>query len=236
MNGNAALLGAVAAAGLAAMPAHAEFRDTADVRSEAQFPQLSTSDAHSLALEPTTVDHALSNESAVPLGTTVAAATVHSSVPLPPSPVAHEADSASAPEQHMAELLQGTTASYANPIAAPLSTAGAVSPVTAEMLQAAMAGVQHAAEKPGAALDASAHGSAELGQVLADALAAGNGKPDIESLLHAATGPAHDQVLSHTALASGGAHEMFGGMPVEDRSLMQMHETMMLHQLAAPPH
>ena len=236
LSSNAALLGAVAAAGLAAMPAHAEFREMADPHAQAQFGDAGATGTQSALIEAPAADHALSNESAVPLGVPAAAAAVHSSVPLPPSPVAHEADSASAPEQHMAELLQGTTAPHANPIAAPVSTAGAVSPITAEMLQAAMAGVQHAAEKPGAALDASVHGSAELGHVLADALAAGNGKPDIESLLHAATGPAHDQVLSHTAFASGGAHEMFGGMPVEDRSLMQMHETMMLHQLAAPPH
>ena len=236
LSSNAALLGAVAAAGLAAMPAHAEFREMADPHAQAQFGDTGVTGTQPALIEAAAADHALSNESAVPLGVPAVAAVVQSSAPLMPSADVHAANSGSAPEQHMAELLQGTTAPHANPIAAPLSTAGAVSPITAEMLQAAMAGVQHAAEKPGAMLDPSAHGSAELGQVLADALAAGNGKPDIESLLHAATGPAHDQVLSHTALGGSAPHEMFGGVIIEDRTLMQMHDTMMLHQLAAPSH
>jgi len=81
-----------------------------------------------------------------------------------------------------------------------------------------------------------AHGSAELGQVLADALAVAGSKPDIESLLNAVGGSVHDQVLAHTAIGGSGAHELFGGALIEDRTLMQMHETVMLHQLAAPSH
>jgi hypothetical protein len=190
----------------------------------------------SLAVEPSGGDHALGNESAVPLGAPAATEAVHASVPLTPGSDAHFAGSiASEPEQHLAELLQGTSAPHGNPAPMPVSGA-AVSPVTAEMLQAAMAGVQHAAEKPGATVDVSQHGSAELGQILADALAVGSsGKPDVESLLHAVGGPVHDQVLAHTALGASGAHELFGGVPVEDRMLM-MHDTIMLHQLAAPLH
>jgi Ca2+-binding RTX toxin-like protein len=236
MNGNAALLGAVAAAGLAAMPAHAEFRESAGAHSEAQFGPNGVATAQPSIVEATAQDHALSNETAVPLGTAVAAPTVHSSAALPAGTDMHAtATAGSEPVQHIAELLQGTSAPHANPAATPLAAAAAISPVTAEMLQAAMAGVQHAAERPGATVDPSAHGSAELGHVLADALAIGNGKPDIESLLHAVGGPAHDQVLSHTALGSSGAHELFGSVHVEDRMLM-MHDTIMLHQLAAPPH
>jgi hypothetical protein len=234
LSSNATLLGAVAAAGLAAMPAHAEFRETPD-RSEAQVVQFGVQTGQSLAVERSAVDHALSNESAVPLGVNAAVEATHSSVPLMPSSDVHAVGSAAQPEQQIAELLQGTTA-HGNPIATPLSAAGSVSPVTAEMLQAAMAGVQHAVEKPGTTVDASAHGSAELGQVLADALAVAGGKPDIESLLNAVGGSVHDQVLTHTATGGSGAHELFGGVLIEDRALMQMHETIMLHQLAAPSH
>jgi hypothetical protein len=235
LSSNAALLGAVAAAGLAAMPAHAEFRETADARSEAQVVQFGVQTGQSLAVELSAANHALGNESAVPLGVTAAAEAVQPSAPLMPSSDVHAVSFAAEPEQQMAELLQGTSA-HGNPVAKPLSAAGSVSPVTAEMLQAAMAGVQHAVQKPGATVDASAHGSAELGQVLADALAVAGSKPDIESLLNAVGGSVHDQVLAHTAIGGSGAHELFGGALIEDRTLMQMHETVMLHQLAAPSH
>ena len=138
--------------------------------------------------------------------------------------------------QHPAELLQATDQPHNSP-ADVSSTSGAVSPVSAEMLQAAMAAVaQHAAERPVAAVGDDAHATAELGQVLADALAgASNARTDIDSLLDAATGQGngHLQVAHNLTMGAPGTADAFGfgHLPMHTPIL----EAMALHPAAPPP-
>ena len=61
LNSNVALLGAVAAAGLASMPAHATWRDVGDLHSQVLHGSEATI-AAPLATQPAEHDHALSNE------------------------------------------------------------------------------------------------------------------------------------------------------------------------------
>jgi hypothetical protein len=99
------------------------------------------------------------------------------------------------------------------------------------MLQAAMAGVaQHdtSTVDPHAGADG---GAALVGHVLSDALSGGaNGKPDVESLLHAMGSTGHWRGDLVDALAMAGPHEGFAtgphGLPIA--------EALVLH--AAPAH
>ena len=140
------------------------------------------------------------------------------------------------PAPHLTELLQATDQPHSSP-ADVSSTSGAMSPVSAEMLQAAMAGVaQHAAERPVAAVGDSAHATAELGQVLADALAgASNARTDIDSLLDAAAGHGngHLQVAHNLTMGAPGTAEAFGfgHLPMHTPIL----EAMALDPAAPPP-
>jgi len=66
LTSNVALLGAVAAAGLASMPAHATWRDVGDLHGQVLHGSEATI-AASPAPQSVELDHALSNETAVPL-------------------------------------------------------------------------------------------------------------------------------------------------------------------------
>ena len=106
--------------------------------------------------------------------------------------------------------------------------------VSAEMLQAAMAGVvQHGADK--AAADIAETASPEVRQVLVDALANGSdGKPDIESLLSAISSGNQ----SHGGMAHGDAGQVladahaFGNFAMHTEPLAEM----MALSAAAPVH
>jgi hypothetical protein len=108
----------------------------------------------------------------------------------------------------------------------PLAFSGSVSPVSAEMLQAAIAGIAgHSASGPD--MHATSNdASMQVSHVLSDALAGGSdSKPDIDVLLQSAGkgGAAHD-AIAH-ALAMVGSHEGFAvpgahGMPIAEALVM----------------
>jgi Ca2+-binding RTX toxin-like protein len=232
---NAVLLGAVAAAGLMAIPAHAEFRGMVD--GNAQEPEL-----HQFSIEPQPViagtveqNHALTGELAIPLHTAAlpnptAVPSIHALMPA-------EQVGLSGHEHGLAQLGELLAASHApGPAAIPVSAAAPI--VSAEMLQAAMAGVAQHSIHNEVTGKTPIHDAAQLGHVLSDALSGGSAAHvDIESLLNA-VGPKTEGSgqLPHP-LATGG----FGSHATPFFELSMAHPAffpvhmMDMHQDAPPP-
>jgi hypothetical protein len=222
MTSNTPLLGAIAAAGLMAIPAHAEAQVTG-LHAEGW-----TTDAVHLGTQAPTAEsvqanHALSGEQQIAISEVTGQSVVHAelahSLPTSDQVVVSAHEPA---QQQLTDLLQGTS----EPAHAQLfAHADAAPAVSAEMLQAAMAGVGLQADK-GAAPPAAV--TADVGHVLADALAGGSeGKPDIESLLHAVVGNGHGTPDVGHALAAVGP--MFSEAFAPSHVMMPLAEEMAAH-------
>jgi hypothetical protein len=238
---NPALLGAVAAAGLMAMPAHAQLPAMARGAAGAWDIDHLHVPVQPVSGEQAQQNHALENETAVPLPDATAAAQSSEISVAHPQRVQEQLDFAGHEHQlpQLGDLLASTGTHSNLPVAQPFAAIHPGAGVSAEMLQAAMAGIAQHNGANGSATVSPEHGQAELGQVLADALHAGAAeKPDVDSLLNAIHDPAHGQ--SHSSVNE--ALAMLGSMghghsatPLENHTLMAMHETMVMHQVAAPP-
>ena len=206
-NSNNVLLGAVAAAGLLAVPAAAHSSIASDGGR-------TVDDAKSFA---TGGDHPAMNaatDASRSALTGEAREAVEASAAPSPANLAHEpdhsdahalTDAANAPAASPTELLQGTDAPVHGDLAASTMVANAVAMPSAAMLQA-----QASANSIG-----DAHSTAEVARVLADALSGGHGGPDIDALLHVATG--HDggaaqlaEMMASYAGPAGSAWDMSG--------------------------
>jgi hypothetical protein len=110
----------------------------------------------------------------------------------------------------------------------------ATPPVSAEMLQAAMAAVaQHGAGNAGAH-PVSANSAVQVSHVLSDALAGGSsGKPDIDSLLHALGSAGHGNPDPVHALAIAGPHDALTQFHYGAHVLPTI-DMMALHAASAP--
>jgi VCBS repeat-containing protein len=231
MTSSTPLLGAIAAAGLMAIPAHAEAQLTS-LQAEGWTSHSVPLATQALTAESAQANHALSGEQRIAIPEVASHSAVHTEVahtlPATDQPFAsvHE------PVQQVTELLQGTAETARAEVFAHADAAPAVS---AEMLQAAMAGVaQQAADKSAAQGDSAAAVTADVGHVLADALAGGSdGKPDIESLLHAIVGGGHGAADVGHALAAVGpmVNEAFSPSHV----MMPLAEEMAAHIAAITP-
>ncbi|HET9145699.1 MAG TPA: Ig-like domain-containing protein [Sphingomicrobium sp.] len=231
MTSSTPLLGAIAAAGLMAIPAHAEAQLTS-LQAEGWTSHSVPLATQALTAESAQANHALSGEQRIAIPEVASQSAVHTEVahtlPATDQPFAsvHE------PVQQVTELLQGTAETARAEVFAHADAAPAVS---AEMLQAAMAGVaQQAADKSAAQGDSAAAVTADVGHVLADALAGGSdGKPDIESLLHAIVGGGHGAADVGHALAAVGpmVNEAFSPSHV----MMPLAEEMAAHIAAITP-
>jgi len=231
MTSSTPLLGAIAAAGLMAIPAHAEAQLTS-LLAEGWTSHSVPLATQALTAESAQANHALSGEQRIAIPEVASQSAVHTeaahTLPAPDQPFAsvHE------PVQQVTELLQGTAETARAEVFAHADAAPAVS---AEMLQAAMAGVaQQATDKSAAQGDSAAAVTADLGHVLADALAGGSdGKPDIESLLHAIVGGGHGAADVGHALAAVGpmVNEAFSPSHV----MMPLAEEMAAHIAAITP-
>ena len=231
MTSSTPLLGAIAAAGLMAIPAHAEAQLTS-LQAEGWTSHSVPLATQALTAESAQANHALSGEQRIAIPEVASQSAVHTeaahTLPAPDQPFAsvHE------PVQQVTELLQGTAETARAEVFAHADAAPAVS---AEMLQAAMAGVaQQATDKSAAQGDSAAAVTADLGHVLADALAGGSdGKPDIESLLHAIVGGGHGAADVGHALAAVGpmVNEAFSPSHV----MMPLAEEMAAHIAAITP-
>jgi VCBS repeat-containing protein len=229
VNSNAAFIGAIAAAGLMAIPLHAEVRPASDVANDVLHASVAPFAAQTVALQPTEQNHALTGETHTPAAAPTAEHTDH--VPFhAESSSFHGLGSVTGEHllQHPVELLRGDEAR--TDIGVPqLAVPHATSAVSAEMLQAALAGIGHQA--PGADPHAVSEGSesVQLGHVLADALAGGaHGYAEIDSLLHGIGGNGH----SHGPLADlfGSAHEAFAG--IHHHAMVPVFEAMAVHEAA----
>ena len=120
----------------------------------------------------------------------------------------------------------------------PLAFAAGVPAVSAEMLQAAMAGIaQHSVAKTDANTGGLDNAAGQVSHVLSDSLAGGSeGKPDIDSLLHAISGVGHAQIDVAHALAAAGSmlHEPFG-FQSGAHVLMPLIDEMAAHVAGVPP-
>ena len=231
MTSSTPLLGAIAAAGLMAIPAHAEAQLTS-LQAEGWTSHSVPLATQALTAESAQANHALSGEQRIAIPEVASQSAVHTEVahtlPATDQPFAsvHE------PVQQVTELLQGTAETARAEVFAHADAAPAVS---AEMLQAAMAGVaQQATDKSAAQGDSAAAVTADLGHVLADALAGGSdGKPDIESLLYAIVGGGHGAADVGHALAAVGpmVNEAFSPSHV----MMPLAEEMAAHIAAITP-
>ena len=231
MTSSTPLLGAIAAAGLMAIPAHAEAQLTS-LLAEGWTSHSVPLATQALTAESAQANHALSGEQRIAIPEVASQSAVHTeaahTLPAPDQPFAsvHE------PVQQVTELLQGTAETARAEVFAHADAAPAVS---AEMLQAAMAGVaQQATDKSAAQGDSAAAVTADVGHVLADALAGGSdGKPDIESLLHAIVGGGHGAADVGHALAAVGpmVNEAFSPSHV----MMPLAEEMAAHIAAITP-
>jgi hypothetical protein len=230
---NGAVLGAVAAAGLLSVPAHADVRLIENRETDAWIAHHQTLVAQPLALEPGQQNHALA-------GDTRLLADHHVIQPLTHSEPRHEwlaRDHLSATDHGAAEQLSellhetgGTNLPVMHPLAIPIS----VPMVSAEMLQAAMAGVaQHGAATLGGHSTTVETPAAQVTHALLDSLSGGaDGKPDIDSLLHSigAKSDIHEE-LSH-ALAMVGPHQ---GFAIPGTHGLPLVEALVLHA-PPPPH
>ena len=225
MTSSTPLLGAIAAAGLMAIPAHAEAQLTS-LLAEGWTSHSVPLATQALTAESAQANHALSGEQRIAIPEVASQSAVHTeaahTLPAPDQPFAsvHE------PVQQVTELLQGTAETARAEVFAHADAAPAVS---AEMLQAAMAGVaQQAADKSAAQGDSAAAVTADVGHVLADALAGGSdGKPDIESLLYAIVGGGHGAADVGHALAAVGP--MFNEAFSPSHVMMPLAEEMAAH-------
>lgn len=180
---NAGLVGAVAAAGLMAVPVHAEVPPVDGREVQPWGEQHMSLAPQPSASERVENNHALQGEAKVAPDATSTAVLSHSDL----HPGWHASDQLSVSDSgqgapHLSELLGGTSAAApaAQPPVAPASLM-----VSAEMLQAAMVAVAHQG-----AGKADPHvadtGSEQVRGVLLDALANGShGKPDVDSLVNA---------------------------------------------------
>jgi VCBS repeat-containing protein len=183
---NAGLVGAVAAAGLMAVPVHAEVRPVDGREVQPLGEQHLSLAPQPSASERVENNHALQGEAKVAPDAASTAMLSHDDL----RPGWHASDPLSASDSgegapHFSDLLGGTSA--ADPAAQPPVAAASLM-VSAEMLQAAMAAVAHQG-----AGNASPHvadtGSEQIRGVLLDALAShSHGKPDVDSLLNAVAG------------------------------------------------
>ena len=225
MTSSTPLLGAIAAAGLMAIPANAEAQLTS-LLAEGWTSHSVPLATQALTAESAQANHALSGEQRIAIPEVASQSAVHTeaahTLPAPDQPFAsvHE------PVQQVTELLQGTAETARAEVFAHADAAPAVS---AEMLQAAMAGVaQQATDKSAAQGDSAAAVTADLGHVLADALAGGSdGKPDIESLLYAIVGGGHGAADVGHALAAVGP--MFNEAFSPSHVMMPLAEEMAAH-------
>lgn len=240
--------GLVASAGLASVPIHAEPHDRGESREDGPF-LLHRPLTTGQLIDPVSESHALSNEGALPwlhdcISLNIQADREASHSPALSAPDAHPSLSLGinsegwATELHEASSPVTELHEASSPQGSPVivsESAARVSPVTAEILQLAMTGVQHAAERKSASVDATQHRAA-LGHVLADALVpAASDNPDIDSLLHGLAKEGHDQVLPHGfAVGTAATHEGLRFAHIEHDSLMAMHEMIIMHQLAGP--
>jgi hypothetical protein len=182
-NSNVALIGAVAAAGLVAVPAaaHDGFESRSPMPESGQASAAASLGTVASSLSGDAARPALSGESREALDDNLV---VSSSMPAREAPTTADAsavgDMESARSPLLSELLQGTERAAHDDIAASGLTAGGVAMPSAAMLQAAMQG---AAGEVGEAVAGEAHSTAEVARVLADALGGGGQAPDIDALL-----------------------------------------------------
>lgn len=210
-NNNSVLLGAIAAAGLGVSTAAAA-QDFTPPGLEVAAEMMSTGDggavAVSAAVEQTnSVGNGFAGETrealeAAPGGSSPGRSSDGGTQSL----TAGEEASAEAPT----ELLEGTESLQPDPGPSGFTSAAVAMP-SAQMLAEANAG--------GDALDGQAHGTAEVGRVLADALAGGNGS-DIDAVIDAVTNQTPGGLAALEALATAGSAGVsawhmagFGGFP-----------------------
>jgi hypothetical protein len=100
-----------------------------------------------------------------------------------------------------------------------------------------MAGIaQHSVDKASSEVGQPKHFAGDIREALADAIHGAGDKPDIDSLLNAVSNAAHGhQAVNALAAVGPVAHDPFGSVLMESHMLMNIHETMMVHQLVAPP-
>jgi VCBS repeat-containing protein len=226
--------GAVAAAGLLAGPLHPEARSIAASAGDpagtehsqivSQVPAPAGADGNQepgqaqLPLEPV---HGAPSATVVPND----------------EPAVHQDLSGPEPAYSSGPLLQlsdDMPAPAASEASGP-APAGAVAAVSAEMLQAAMAGVAQHAESVSPAAAAAVHAPGELGQVLADALAGGSPDSQVDTLLSAipASEPGQSAIASSLAMHSGLAMDS-AAFAFSAVHMVLGHDAMMVHQDAAP--
>ena len=203
---NAALIGAVAAAGLMSVPAAAQARLEEEFAARGVDLHEAGGSGQPRTTLSTEQNHALTGETQEPVQSDDAPAltTAPRSSAQDPWVSSHSAAGDSRVVEEVAELLAGTDVPGAS-AAQPLATAAALPMVSAEMLQAAM---QSAAKAASTGVEGQpSHG---LAQVLADALGGGGAGqlPDVDALLsalpsHAGAGGAIGEHLgSHAAPAA----------------------------------
>jgi VCBS repeat-containing protein len=234
MTSSTPILGAIAAAGLMAIPAHAEAQLTGLQAVDGLGAHSPSFASEPLMTEGAHENHALAGEERIAIPDTADAAPIHIEL-------AHGLSSTDRPfvsdhepvQQQVAELLPATAAHdevYSHPDAAPV--------VSAEMLQAAMAGIAgHGVDKGAANADSGPAATAEVSNVLADALRGGfDGTPDIDSLLHAIGGNGHSGLgVAHALAANPMFSEPFG-LHAVGHMMMPLAEEMAAHISAiAPP-
>ena len=225
MTSSTPLLGAIAAAGLMAIPANAEAQLTS-LLAEGWTSHSVLLATQALTAESAQANHALSGEQRIAIPEVASQSAVHTEAAHTLPAIDQPFVSAHEPVQQVTELLQGTGEAARAEVFAHADAAPAVS---AEMLQAAMAGVaQQATDKSAAQGDSAAAVTADLGHVLADALAGGSdGKPDIESLLYAIVGGGHGAADVGHALAAVGP--MFNEAFSPSHVMMPLAEEMAAH-------
>jgi len=223
---NSVLMGALAAAGIAAEGAAA----ATTTASLAATTALTGAGQHTQSLTPVAVDAAggsHANNDLMAGGTTGSAHAAPQSAGHadPGSSAAQSAAGSNAHEQAPTELLQGTQAP-ANDAAANQSVATAASiamPAAAQLAAAAAA-----------AGDGAAHNQV-IGQVLADALHGGGNGPTIDSVLNALPGQADAQAALQALASHGGGDNSVFGSFVQANPHFSM-EQMVVHADAAPSH
>ena len=230
---NVALVGAVAAAGLMAVPVQAEFRAESHSALDPAAPVQAVTIQSISAVQGTQENHALSGETRVPVDAPSVAAT-HAAAPTDSPTESHVIDGAPVLNAEvLSSLLQGTELPDAASASQQLAVADAILPVSAEMLQSAMAGIAAHGIEPSAV---AANPGGDLSQVLADAIAgASSHGPDINALLSALPGADSGHPLASLAVTAGAD---FTADSMTLASLTQhmafASEVMLIHQDAPP--
>ncbi|WP_155264808.1 beta strand repeat-containing protein, partial [Sphingomonas segetis] len=231
LTANSVLFGAVAAAGLLALPAAAQTH-AADVGiPDPAEPHQGPLGAPALTIGVEQQDHSLSGESRMPLHEAADAPAMHEGVRF--GELSHSQPGAFASEhapRELSELASGTDAPQP-PAAEPLAFAGAMPAISADMLEAAMAGIAHHSIGKTGGVPATHDGEpAKLTEILSDVLSNGpGGKPDIDSLLSAMgdSGHHHGDLTLALAMAEPFAHGGYGFQ--SNMTMMSVDETMVLH-------